>query len=475
MHNMTGALEKKSFRSLFDVAADAMLVADRESRIVLANPAAERLFGYTLAELSAHAVDDLVPPRFRARHHSLYAGFFDHPHQRFMGGGLEVYGLRKDGTEFPADVSLSPIEPGFVLATVRDITVLKHHEAELEHHRRRLEELVAKRTAQLEKQAGLLKDANSHLVTQIEERQRAEQALRESEARFRQLLESAGEGIYGLDTQGRCTFVNDAALEMLGYARAELLGHDTHPLIHHSYADGTPYPIENCRIYDAFRNGQPCRGTVEVLWRKDGSSFTAEYSSFPLRDEGRVTGAVLVFRDVTEAQTLAQQLSYQATHDALTGLVNRQEFERRLERVLDEARQKGGEHALLYLDLDRFKVVNDSCGHTAGDQLLRQLSDRLQARMRARDTLARLGGDEFGVLLEHCPMDQALRIAAGLCDAVNDFRFDWEDRSFTVGASVGLAPLTASTESAKTAMRAADAACYAAKKSGRNRVQVADS
>ena len=336
-----------------------------------------------------------------------------------------------------------------------DITEDKQREAELEYHRRHLEDLVAERTAQI--------------ATQVD-------MLRASKARFRLLLESAGEGIYGLDSEGRCTFVNEAALAMLGYARDELLGRETHSLIHHTHADGSAYPAETCPVYDAFRKGQPTQGLVELLWRKDGSSFPAEYSAQPLREAGqgaeRVSGAVVVFRDVAEAQALRHLLSYQATHDMLTGLINRQEFERRLERMLIETRGNGEAYALLYLDLDRFKVVNDTCGHTAGDQLLRQITARLHERLRGRDTLARLGGDEFGVLLEHCPLDQALRIATDLRDAAQDYRFVWEGKPFSVSASIGLVPLSAAIGSVSAALAAADAACYAAKEQGRNRVHL---
>jgi diguanylate cyclase (GGDEF)-like protein/PAS domain S-box-containing protein len=357
-----------------------------------------------------------------------------------------------------------------------DITEDKRREAELESHRHYLEILVAERTGQLEKQTVMLRSANVNLVKEIDERRQTEQTLRQSEARFRLLLDSAGEGIYGLDSEGRCTFVNEAALTMLGYARDELLGRETHSLIHHSHADGSAYPAEECPIYDAFHTGQPTHGLVELLWRKDGSSFPAEYSAQPLREAGqeagRVSGAVVVFHDVAEAQALRHQLSYQATHDALTGLVNRQEFERQLERMLDETRGDGEAYALLYLDLDRFKVVNDTCGHTAGDQLLRQITARLHERLRGRDTLARLGGDEFGVLLEHCPLDQALRIATELRDAAKDYRFVWEGKPFSVSVSIGLVPLSATIGSVSAALAAADAACYAAKEQGRNRVHL---
>jgi diguanylate cyclase (GGDEF)-like protein/PAS domain S-box-containing protein len=360
----------------------------------------------------------------------------------------------------------------FVQGFLVDIHREKLLEEELRYHRRRLEELVASRTEQLNRRTELLTAANTNLARELEERQRAENALRASEERFRQLLESAGEGIFGLDTNGRCTFVNQSALDMLGFAREEIQGQHVHAMIHHSHADGSAYPEGECPVLKTLRSGEPIRNAGEVFWRRDGDHFPVEYSAFPVREGDRTMGAVLVFRDVTESQALTRQLSYQATHDALTGLVNRHEFERRLERVLADTREQGGSHALCYLDLDRFKVVNDSCGHRAGDQLLRQLGEHLQDRIRGRDTLARLGGDEFGVLLEHCPLDQAIRIATELRETVRDFRFQWEGKPFQVGASVGVVTVTAKSENAAAALGAADAACYAAKEQGRNRVHV---
>lgn len=362
--------------------------------------------------------------------------------------------------------------PLFLQGVLIDITEEKRTEEELRNHRQRLEDMVAMRTAQLERQTELLTSTNLNLLREIDERRHAEQALRASKASFRLLLESVGEGILGLDLQGRCTFVNDAALALLGFTSTDLLNQPLHPRIHHSRPDGTPYGAEDCPIYDAFRIGVAQHVRIETFWRKNGSPFTAEYSSHPLREGDDITGAVLVFRDVTESHAMAEQLAWQAAHDALTGLVNRQEFERRLAQVLESVHRDGVHHTLCYLDLDQFKVVNDTCGHAAGDELLRQISTLLQGRMRQRDTLARLGGDEFGMLLEHCPADLALRIALEVRDAVRDFRFNWQGRSFTLGVSIGVAPLGAGFDSAATAMSAADAACYVAKEQGRNRAHL---
>lgn len=363
-----------------------------------------------------------------------------------------------------------PDAPLFLQGILVDITEDKHREEELEYHRRRLEELVAKRTAQLETQADFLRAANANLNQEIEERRRAETALRTSEARFRLLLESAGDGIYGVDADGRCIFVNNMAVQLLGLDREELLGQEIHEHIHHSRADGSSLTAAECRICAVFRTGIPQRGLVKTMWRKDGSAFAAEYSSYPLHDSERLLGAVVVFRDVTEARKAVARLAHQASHDALTGLVNRLEFERRLERVLGNVNSNDGEHALCYLDLDHFKEVNDRCGHAAGDELLRQVSALLLRRMRARDTLARLGGDEFGILFEHCPVGEALRVANSLLESVREFRFVWEDNTFVIGMSIGVVKLTTATDTLVAALRAADAACYAAKRSGRNRV-----
>lgn len=360
----------------------------------------------------------------------------------------------------------------FLQGILVDITEDKRLQQELEQHRRRLEQLVAQRTALLDKRTMLLEDANANLGRELSERKRVERALRDSEARFRLLLESAGEGIYGVDVTGGCTFINDAALSMLGYDQKAVLGQPAHALLHPCAPGGTPVPEASCPLCAVLRDGAASRSVVEWLLRQDRETFLAEFSAQPIREQGQIVGAVVMFHDVTEAQAMKQQLFYQATHDGLTGLVNRKEFEWRLARVLESARADRSEHALCYLDLDQFKGVNDSCGHAAGDQLLRQLGDVLQKKLRQRDTLARLGGDEFGALLEHCPLDRAWRIASELLEAVRDFRFHWGDKTFTVGASIGVALLTEATESAAVALSAADAACYLAKEKGRNRVHV---
>jgi diguanylate cyclase (GGDEF)-like protein len=181
--------------------------------------------------------------------------------------------------------------------------------------------------------------------------------------------------------------------------------------------------------------------------------------------------ALIVCEDITVARQLSEQLSYQENHDTLTGLVNRREFERRAARMLSTVKQDNSEHALCFMDLDQFKVVNDSCGHTAGDEMLRQISSLLMNKVRHRDTLARLGGDEFGVLMEHCSIDDARQVATSLQKAVQDYQFSWQGRSFKVGVSIGLVPITETTTNLTQLLKDADATCYMAKDKGRNRIQ----
>ena len=192
-----------------------------------------------------------------------------------------------------------------------------------------------------------------------------------------------------------------------------------------------------------------------------------------------LTGVALLFATLVAHTVIARvaaknrQLAYQATHDSLTGLINRREFEIRVERAINHARAQAAAHALLYLDLDQFKVVNDTCGHAAGDELLQQLAQILLSTVRHRDTLSRLGGDEFGMLLENCPLDKAIEIANNLLKAIEGFQFSWSDSTFTLGISIGVVPIDRSTMDIASAMSAADSACYIAKESGRNQVQIA--
>ncbi len=224
-------------------------------------------------------------------------------------------------------------------------------------------------------------------------------------------------------------------------------------------------------MHKCLRDGQ-VRGLANdtLLIRRDGQEISIDDTAAPIfASSGEIVGAVLIFRDVTERRRIAAQLAYQAGHDPLTGLVNRREFESRLQRVLASCHEPQS-HILLYLDLDQFKSVNDTCGHGAGDELLRQVSVLLRSKIRARDTVARLGGDEFGILLENCSEAHAVRIANSLRKLIKQFHFEWQDQIFTIGVSIGLVAIPQGGQDFSGVLAAADSACYAAKEKVHSRV-----
>lgn len=359
----------------------------------------------------------------------------------------------------------------FLKGVLVDITKDKETEQELLYYRQRLEELVAQRTVQLETQCTILKTANANMDQALVELRQANSALRTSEKRFRLLLESVGEGILGMDTEGRCTFVNRAALGMLAYAEEDLLGQDIHAMLCQMCADNLPIHAREVRA-PYFKQGLDQQRCIEIFRRKDGQSFPVECSSYPIELNGQVDSSVLVFWDMTESQAQIQSLAYKASHDSLTGLANRTEFEQRVARVLNNARSNRAEYVLCFLDIDHFKRINDSCGHAAGDELLCALSGLLSTKLRQRDTLARLGGDEFVILLEHTTLDQAQKIANELCQAIGDFDFTWDGKNYSVSASIGIAALNPAIRDVNTFLNTADTACYTAKNNGRNRLHV---
>lgn len=289
---------------------------------------------------------------------------------------------------------------------------------------------------------------------------------------IRLLMDSTQEGVLGIDSDGCCTIVNRAAAEMLCYSVEELSGSPLHDLIHYSHEDGEEYPIEECPIMNSIVSGENHQSRDDVFWRRDGSPFPVHYSATPILEQGKVSGAVVVFRNIEEERTLTRQMNFLAYHDPLTGLVNRRAFEERMRTVIDAARLDNTQNVFCYLDLDQFKIVNDSCGHVAGDELLRRLGKVLQSRVRRCDTLARLGGDEFGVLLERCNAEQALRVVRDLKAAIQKFRFIWDNRTFTIGVSIGIVEMTPENRSLDAVLRAADTACYLAKEKGRNRAHL---
>jgi diguanylate cyclase (GGDEF)-like protein/PAS domain S-box-containing protein len=304
----------------------------------------------------------------------------------------------------------------------------------------------------------------------ITERKLYEEALfREKEA-AQITLQAIGDGVITTDADSVIDYINPVAETLTGWRLEDAMGRNIDEVFR-AFHEETCEPLEN-PLTGSIRRARPMKSTRPVLMiRRDGNELYVESTAAPIRDGGgRVCGAVLVFHDVSESRELNRKLSYHASHDPLTGLVNRREFENRIERCLKSARAQEGSYALCHLDIDQFKMINDSCGHAAGDTLLGQIGALLKSKIRWRDTLSRLGGDEYGVLLESSTLDDALRIAEVLRETVKNFRFEWEERVFKLSASVGVVPITAENDDVASILSAAEGACAAAKEQGRNRV-----
>jgi len=312
-----------------------------------------------------------------------------------------------------------------------------------------------------------LSASNESLESRIDERREAEHDAQRSEARFRDMATIAADWFWECDT--RLCFVGTWGRHeaLLGLGREQIVGRRLADLLSGHGVDAAR--AEGCSA--ALSAGHSI-DDLEVGWRRpDGAMrFLRLSAKAVLDDDDRVISYRGSARNATAEHRLAARLAYQARYDPLTGLISRREFERRVQRVL--ATPERGENALCYLDLDQFKVVNDTCGHVAGDELLRQLVGVLQQHVRGRDSLARLGGDEFALLMEHCPLVQASRVANELRESVAEFRFNWEGRIFSIGVSVGVVAMAGRGQTFVDLLRAADAACYAAKDEGRNRVHV---
>jgi diguanylate cyclase (GGDEF)-like protein/PAS domain S-box-containing protein len=310
------------------------------------------------------------------------------------------------------------------------------------------------------------------IVHDITERKQAEQLLFEEKERALVTLTSIGDAVISTGADGRIDFLNPVAEGLTGWSANAACGRalaEVFRIVNEETGEPEEDPVALC--LKEGRRIEPSDKTL--LLERNGGRHAIEDSAAPIRGrDGELLGVVLVFRDVTEARHRSQKVSYQASHDALTGLINRREFERRLSRVLETAQTADTENALCYLDLDRFKQVNDTCGHVAGDELLRQVSQLLKQQIRKRDTLARLGGDEFGLLMEHCSIHEARGVAKNLIKVVGEFSFPWEEHSFSIGVSIGMVAVNRGSAAMQQVLGAADAACYLAKEQGRNRLHI---
>jgi len=413
-------------RILDQSPAEIFLIEPHSWRILQSNRTAQHHLGYDAEELARMTVFDIKPDLTPEYLEALVQPLFSAEREQVS---FEARHRRRNGSTYPVEVRLqfshSEVTPVLV-AVVQDIT----------------------------------------------ERKQAEETLFQEKERAQVTLQSIGDAVITTDAEARVDYMNPVAEQLTGWVAAEAKGL---PLMHVFHAvDEDARESPECPATRVLRE-QRIAGLASntVLIRRDGVEFSIEDSTAPIRDRrGEVIGAVLVFHDVSQARVMANQLAYHARHDPLTGLFNRREFEVSVKRALESAREDGKQHAVCYIDLDQFKVVNDTCGHMAGDEMLKQLAGRLQERVRGNDILARLGGDEFGVLLHGCPLDKAQEIADDLCAMVRKFRFAWEGKTFDVGASIGLVPVHGESASLAEVLSAADSACYVAKGEGRNRVHV---
>ncbi len=368
-----------------------------------------------------------------------------------------------DGTVIEVRTRVLP--EGGSVTTFTDVTGQRRAAERLTAMNAELERRVRERTAELSAAVAGLRD-------EVAARRRVERALQLEKERAEVTLHSIGDGVITCAADGTVTYLNPMAEQLTGFALDEACGRGLGEVLAlREERSGEPLTEPLGSVLGGARAS--LFGRHAVLVARDGRRHTVSCTAAPILAPGskEASGAVVVFSDVTESRRLHRQIAHQASHDMLTGLANRQAFEARLRRMLHGERRGDVEHALCYLDLDRFKQVNDRAGHGAGDELLRRLALLLNGRVRGGDLLARLGGDEFGLLMERCRLSDALRVAEELRALIEGFRLSWEGEEFRIGVSIGVVPVTGGASVAEV-LRDADAACYAAKEAGRNRIHV---
>ena len=414
------------FRGLFESIAEGVYQSDRDGRLLSVNPAFVSLLGYDSAE--------------------------------------QLYALPDGGTLY-----WNPEDRAELLRRVQTEGEVRN--AELAMRRRDGQQVFVLENVRAVRDAAGKITGYEGTIVDITERKRAEQAIFAEKERAQVTLQSIGDAVITTDAQGRIDYLNPVAENVTGWSLAEARGRPIGEVLQ-LVNEVTRAPIANPLAGALGSRGSVAASDHSVLLTRTGREVAIQASAAPICDrQGQVIGTVVVFHDVTKERRLRRALSYQASHDALTGLINRREFDNRLQAAVQSA-QQGSVHALLYIDLDQFKLVNDTCGHQAGDRLLRDVTGLLQARVRASDTIARLGGDEFGVLIEGCTIDQAMRVAEGMRQAIRGYRFVWGKTTLSIGASIGIVAIDRNTPNVASVMSAADIACYAAKDSGRNRIHV---
>ena len=313
-----------------------------------------------------------------------------------------------------------------------------------------------------------IRQTNQELQQAIRQQQSMSEQLTKEKELAKITLQSIGEGIITINTQGEIEEFNPVAEQLTGWQASEVKGKLLSSVVR-VYDEQTKQEIPTllARVAQSNLNYQE----KTVLLAQDGTEYAIQDSVAPICDrQGKTLGVVWIFRDVTKSRRLTAQLSWQASHDTLTGLYNRRKFNKKLRSAIVSSQRDAEQHALCYCDLDRFKTVNDTCGHGAGDEVLKQVTKLLSQRVRSADTLARLGGDEFGLLLYQCSLEEAEMVAQTLRQTIADFTFTWQRQTFSLGISIGIVPIDASSSNLKQLIARADAACYRAKAQKRNQL-----
>jgi diguanylate cyclase (GGDEF)-like protein/PAS domain S-box-containing protein len=403
------------------------IVIIHDEKILLANESAASLIGLESPQLIGREIADLVKPAYRALFRNTMA-------------------KRAAGENVPQRLEIQLIngnEAGLWVET---------QSSNIDFHGRRAILTIAR---------------------DISRRKSLDVSLSRSKRQAQYTLESIAECVITTDSDGRVDYMNQSAELLIGMNRDDAAGHrigELFTLV--DDADRRPLgdPVERCL---AMRRRVNMGRHAVLVSTNTEQEHSVEITASPIRGPGSsISGTVVVFHDVGELRGLTRKMSYQATHDPLTGLINRRELERRLDEAMDSAHSEEAIHILFYMDLDRFKTVNDSCGHIAGDNMLREVASLIKEQVRDSDYVGRLGGDEFGVLLIGCPIDKARQIASDICTAVADYRFVWKDKIFNIGISIGLVEISHVSGSLQDVLSAADSACYVAKQQGRGRVHV---
>jgi len=387
---------EEKFRKLALSAQDAIIMLDNEGNFFYSNEAFERIFGYSGKEILGKELHRFIAPeRYHEDYKKGFARFREIGEGPVIGKTLEVVAVKKDGTEFPIELSISALQfkgKWISIGMVRDITKRKRAEEEL-------------------KRLGYLKEV---------------------------ILFSVGEGIFGLNVHGNHTFVNPAAAQMLGYTVDELMGRHSHTTWHYKKSDGSSYPVEECPIYAAFKDGRVHYVTEEVFWRKDGTSFPVEYTSTPIKEDEKIIGAVVTFRDISERKHMEEELRALSLVDELTGLYNRRGFLTLVKQQTKIADRMEKKMLLIFADIDKMKFINDTLGHEEGDRALIDTANILRKSLRDLDIIARFGGDEFVALAMEASDEHAEIIYSRLQDNIKSHN-EKEVRPYKISLSLGFA------------------------------------